>query len=142
MTVSNERPIARRGDAERDRGVRDPGAVEVNGEPELARSLDDRLELVERPDGAAGAVVGVLERDDRRPRRVEAVVGLNRGADLLGATAARGSPGARASAAPSAWPRPPSSEIMMCAVSSTTSSVPRAPRIASAIWFAIVAVGR
>ena len=31
---------------------------------------------------------------------------------------------------------------MMCAVSSTTSSVPRSPRISSAIWFAIVAVGR
>ena len=31
---------------------------------------------------------------------------------------------------------------MMCAVSSTISSVPRRPRIASAIWFAIVAVGR
>ena len=30
----------------------------------------------------------------------------------------------------------------MCAVSSTSSSVPRSPRIASAIWFAIVAVGR
>src|SRR5262249_20848847 len=31
---------------------------------------------------------------------------------------------------------------MMCAVSSTLSSVPRPRRIASAIWFAIVAVGR
>ena len=30
----------------------------------------------------------------------------------------------------------------MCAVSSTMSSVPRRPRIESAIWFAIVAVGR
>src|SRR3954471_23093437 len=37
---------------------------------------------------------------------------------------------------------PPSSCTMMCAVSSTTSSVPRSPRIASAIWLPIVAVGR
>ena len=80
-------------------------------------------ELLERPDGAAGAVVRVLERDDRRARRVEARPGPRGRAHLLGREPARGSRAARASAARSGCAAPPSSATMMCAVSSTISSV-------------------
>jgi hypothetical protein len=55
----------------------------VHAQPELARGLDDRVELVERPDAAAGAVVRVLERDDRR-RGVQVAVGGRGRAQLLG----------------------------------------------------------
>src|SRR5262249_10446096 len=53
----------------------------------------------------------------------------------------------RAPGSPRVWSpwclaAPPRSCTMMCAVSSTTSSVPRSPRTARAIWFPIVAVGR
>ena len=55
-------------------------------------------QLVERPDGAAGVVVRVLERDDRRARRVEAAVLVHRRADLLRREAAAVRRAARASA--------------------------------------------
>ena len=53
-------------DAERGRRVEEPRAVEVDGEPDLARGRDDLVELVERPHAPARGVVRVLEREDRR----------------------------------------------------------------------------
>ena len=75
----------RSGNAERDRCVEEPRAVEVEPEAELAAAVDHGVELLERPDAAAGAVVGVLDRDDSRLRRVEVVVEARRRTDLLGA---------------------------------------------------------
>ena len=80
-------------------------------------------------------VVRVLERDDRRTRRVEARRRRASWPRSARATGGRGSPGSPRVCRPECRAAPPSSEIMMCAVSSTTSSVPRSPRIASAIWF-------
>ena len=74
----------RRSDAECDRRVEDPRAVQVRGEAELARPRDNVVELVQRPDPPAGVVVRVLERDDRHPlvRALRARRGL--GANLVG----------------------------------------------------------
>ena len=55
----------RRGGSGRDHGVPQARAVEVQGEPVLLGHLRHVLQLVEREDAAAGAVVGVLDRDDR-----------------------------------------------------------------------------
>ena len=49
-------------DTERDCRVQQACAVEVDCEPDLARRRDDLVELGERPDAAARAVVRVLER--------------------------------------------------------------------------------
>ena len=55
------------GDPLRDGGIEQARAVEVNGQPELARNREHRVELVERPDAASRVVVRVLEREERRP---------------------------------------------------------------------------
>ncbi len=57
----------RRLDAERSRGVEQPGAVEMHGQPELARGGDDVLELRERPDAPARRCCA-CSRARRRPR--------------------------------------------------------------------------
>ena len=62
MTVSKRAPISAGAHAERDGGVQQPRAVEVDAEVRLARDGDDRVDLVERPDAPAGDVVRVLER--------------------------------------------------------------------------------
>ena len=49
----------------------------------FARGVHDGAELLERPDPAAGAVVGVLE-GDRRHRRVVVIVRRQRRGDLVG----------------------------------------------------------
>src|SRR5205807_2387005 len=55
---------ARRLDSARDRGVDEARTVQMHGEVVLAARRDDRVDLVERPEAAAGAVMGVLHRDD------------------------------------------------------------------------------
>ena len=49
VTVSKRAAIAGWLDVERTRGVQEPRAVEVNGEPELAGCRHDVVELGERP---------------------------------------------------------------------------------------------
>ena len=62
-TVSKcSRPLAG-GDAGGDDGVPEPGAVEVHDQAVLARPGADRLDLLERIDAAAAAVVRVLQAD-------------------------------------------------------------------------------
>ena len=51
------------------RGVEQPRAVEIAGEPEFARRGTDRLDLLLRKHYAAAAIVGVLDRDQRRRRK-------------------------------------------------------------------------
>ncbi len=78
----------RRRDTERDGRVEEPSAVEMEPETELAAAVDDGVELLERPDTAAGGVVGVLDGDDSRPRCVEVAVQARGRADLVGADSA------------------------------------------------------
>ena len=52
-------------DTERNGCVEEAGAVEVDGETDLPRRRDDILEVGERPDASARAVVRVLERKHR-----------------------------------------------------------------------------
>ena len=73
----------------RDGGVQEPRAVEVRGEPVLARRLEHVIELVERPDASAGVVVRVLERQDRCPLIRDLRARRGRGANLLGRDTAR-----------------------------------------------------
>ena len=61
VTVSKRAAIAAGRHALRDSSVDEARTVEVHGEPHLARRARDRVELVERPDAPARAVVGVLE---------------------------------------------------------------------------------
>ena len=73
-----------------DRGVEQPRAVEVRGDPLLARGRADPLELRAVPDEPALAVLGVLDLDQRR-RRVEQVAArLARREELVGGEAAVG----------------------------------------------------
>ena len=74
----------RHGDAGGDGRVHEPCTVEVHAHPELPPGRDDRLELVRRPHRAAGRVVGVLEREHRRPRPPEPALGPARLAQLGG----------------------------------------------------------
>src|SRR5439155_4129884 len=67
-----------------DRRVDEPGAVEMDGEFVLQAGAHDRLDLVERPGSPAGAVVGVLDRDDARRRDVHARPVPDLRDDLLG----------------------------------------------------------
>ena len=70
MTVSPIAPYSAAGDAARDRGVEQPGAVEVDDQAQLARGLGDGRQLVERPHAAAGAAMRLLEHDDARRLQV------------------------------------------------------------------------
>ena len=70
-------------DAERDGGVEQARAVEVDREAELARGRDDVLELVERPDAPARVVVRVLEREHGARWSATFALGSARCADLL-----------------------------------------------------------
>ena len=83
VTVSNMRAHRRSRDAGRDGRVREPRAVEVHGEPELARDVDHAAQRLDRPDAPARAVVRVLERDDRHARAVQRVGRPDRRPDLL-----------------------------------------------------------
>src|SRR5829696_5682502 len=68
-----EAPAVLRGGKPRcDRRVEQPRPIEVDADAELARRRDERVDLVERPDAAARAVVRVLDRDDPRARVVRA----------------------------------------------------------------------
>ena len=84
VTVSASSPSRAAGIPSATDGVRDPGPVEVHREVVPVRRLDDRLELCERPDGAARLVVRVLEREQRGPRGVEPVERQDRRPHLLG----------------------------------------------------------
>ncbi len=99
-----EAPELGGGDPGCNRGVRDPGAVEVDAESELARGRDGRAELRQRPDRAARAVVGVFEREQAHAGAVERVCGVDRVAQLLGGDAPAAGPRGLASVAPSASP--------------------------------------
>ena len=70
-------------DAQRDRGIEDPRAVDVDLESEGARSLDQLIQLVHAEDGPARVVVGVFDGQQRRAREMD-VVGSNRAGHLLG----------------------------------------------------------
>ena len=63
--VGARRQLVRR-DLERGGGVPDPRAVEVHGQPGVARRGHQRAVLVDAGDGPARAVVGVLEAEQRR----------------------------------------------------------------------------
>ena len=70
MTVSAIAAVLGGRHAARDRGVDQAGAVEVDGEPQLARRLGDTRQLVERPHAAARAAMRLLEHDDARRLQV------------------------------------------------------------------------
>ncbi len=63
MTVSASAPHAAGSHARSDGRVEEARPVEMDGGTARARRLDRRAELVERPDAAAGAAVGVLEHE-------------------------------------------------------------------------------
>ena len=92
-------------DAERDRRVEEPRAVQVDGEAELARSGDDLLELAERPDAPARGVVGVLERRGSPRAGRHPSCSAPRRPDLLGREPAAIARAARASSALRGRPR-------------------------------------
>ena len=87
----------RRLDSERHRCVEEAGAVEVDGEPDLTCRRDDVVELRERPDATARAVVRVLERQDRRALVGHLRTRLRGGPNLLRARDGRDRPAARSS---------------------------------------------
>jgi hypothetical protein len=74
----------RRRRAARHRRVHEPRAVEVDAHVELAAGRRHRLDLLERPDPAAGRVVRVLDDDEPRRRDVHARPVAVGGAHLLG----------------------------------------------------------
>ncbi len=74
-------------DAERDGRVQQPGAVEMKAEVELEREGVQLVDLLQRPDPPAARVVGVLDPEQARPRRVDRGGAMGR-ADLVGAVAA------------------------------------------------------
>ena len=74
-------------DPERDRCVQQAGAVEVETQIELERKRVQLADLLQRPDPAAARVVGVLDPEQARSRRVNRRDAV-RGAGLLGAVAA------------------------------------------------------
>src|SRR5215212_12141992 len=79
-------------DAERNRGIEEARAVEVQPQAELAAGVGDRRDLLQRPDAPAGAVVRVLDRDDPRDRRMPIVPQSGGGTDLLRREAATVAP--------------------------------------------------
>ena len=82
-TVSKCRAHSRRRDARGHHGVHQPGAVEVHGQPWLARPGRDLGDVVDRVDPAAAAVVRVLQADQPGPD-VMAVVGPDLAAEHVG----------------------------------------------------------
>ena len=102
VTVSKSRPISAAGtpSATDAFAIRAPSRWTARPSSRAARRR--RRQLVERPDRAARAVVGVLEREHRGARRCSRSSGRIAAAHLLGRDAARASPGGRASAGPSA----------------------------------------
>ena len=54
-----------------DRGVQQPGAVEVKAKPELVAEAAELVDLLQRPDSPAARVVRVLDPDDAGARRVD-----------------------------------------------------------------------
>ena len=77
-----ERAVLRSRHAARDGRVHQPGAVEMDGEAELARGARGRSQLVERPQASARAPVRLLENDDARG--LEIVGSVDGGSDLVG----------------------------------------------------------
>ena len=67
-----------------DRGIEQPGAVEVEAEVELVADRAQLVDLGERPDPPAGGVVRVLDPDDPRAWRVDRGKAVG-GANLLAA---------------------------------------------------------
>src|SRR5207244_13562908 len=57
-------PDSRGRDAARDRGVHEPGAVQVDPQVVLATDGEDRVDLLQRPDATTRAVVRVLAGDE------------------------------------------------------------------------------
>ena len=114
-------PHPRRGDAGRHRGVREPSAVEVNREAELGGAV-----WTTAPSSSSGqtvppgAVVGVLDRDERGARDVDPSDACAAASICAGESRPRW-PGRPRVWRPECIAAPPSSAIMMCAVSSTIS---------------------
>ena len=73
----------RRGNAGGHGCVHEARAVEMHSQAELTARRDHRSKLLERPDGAAGGVVRVLERQHRRPWPPEAAFGPARLSQLI-----------------------------------------------------------
>ena len=68
--------------AEGDRGVEDPGAVEVDEEAAALREFDNAGGVLGRQRGAVAAVMGVLQADEAGPGEVD-VVGADGGLDIF-----------------------------------------------------------
>ena len=77
-------PVLRCRSPARDRGVHEPRAVEMHREPVRPGLGDHLLEMPERPDPAAAAVVGVLDADEPGRRRVQVARWVDRLANVLG----------------------------------------------------------
>jgi hypothetical protein len=75
---------ARGRDTARDRCVDQARAVEVHRKVVLAAGRDDRVDLLERPDAAAGAVMRVLDGDEPRRCDVHARAVADLRDDLVG----------------------------------------------------------
>ena len=67
-----------------DRGVEQPGAIEIARHPELARGRADRDGVLLREDDPAAAIVGVLDRDQGRRREHDVTRRLVGGAKIVG----------------------------------------------------------
>ena len=77
-------PVLGRRDAGGDRGVEEPGAVQVRREPVNPGLRGHLPHLRERPDAPAAAVVRVLDADELRRRHVQVGGRVDHLAELLG----------------------------------------------------------
>ena len=142
MTVSARPGDLGRGRARRDGGVHEARSVEVDAQPELACGRDELAQLVERPDGPAGGVVRVLERDDRRARRPVVALGPRGRAQLLGreAAAEAGQPAGLKPGVEGGAAELGDHDVRPLLDEQLGAAARRGSR--SAIWLPIVAVGR
>ena len=107
VTVSKRAAISAGGTLLRRGRVEQARAVEMDGEAELARGRDDVVELVERPDAPARAVVRVLEREHRRALVGDLRARRGGGADLLGRDPPGRRPGSPRVTSPACAAAPP-----------------------------------
>ena len=84
VTVSKSPPICAAGRPLATAAFARRAPSRCSARPSSLPVADERLELRLRPDGAAGGVVRVLEREDRCARRVQRIARVDRAADLLG----------------------------------------------------------
>ena len=133
--------VLRERDAGGDVRVPDPGTVEVDAGADPGGPLPQLLELGEREHGAAGEVVGVLDRDRRGADEERAHVRREQRPDRRpGSARPRGCVHVRIVIPPMA-PCAPSSARAMCAEDSQSTSWPGATSEPTASTFAIDPVG-